>query len=332
MGDDLRLASRGRRRPPARPASLSCDRRPRRLGVLRGRAGTRARRRPSCTEMRFNARVESISSTGSGIRTTTTARRSRPGTCGRCTRATGNPSPSILDLRARPLQVALSRHCAGATRPWARAPRRGQRPLVHVAFGSHANYFGVGTFSHDAACWPRELRDVVRALRLVDHTGEGRIVRPRLVRVTATQPAWMTFAGAWGEDGYVHFANNPPVAYRAGPSGAGLSRAVAPSGDARARLAARLRKLAVESTLRSRPPSGILRDRKSALADSGLAQLFRPEVLEVLGVVGRSAGDDLRHDDEFGVLRLVVPHRAPGCRVDADRGAPARARPRRRPP
>jgi hypothetical protein len=29
----------------------------------------------------------------------------------------------------------------------------------------------------------------------------------------------MTFAGAWGEDGYVHFPNNPPVAYRAGPAG-----------------------------------------------------------------------------------------------------------------
>lgn len=125
----------------------------------------------------------------------------------------------ILDLQGRPLLVALSRHCAGATRPWARAPRRGQRPLVHVAFGSHANYFGAGTFPHDPACWPKELRDVVRALRLVDHTGEGRTVTPRLVRITATRPAWMTFAGAWGEDGYVNFPNNPPVAYRAGPEG-----------------------------------------------------------------------------------------------------------------
>jgi hypothetical protein len=128
----------------------------------------------------------------------------------------------ILDLRGRPLSVALSRHCAGATRPWARAPKRGQHPLVYVALGSHANYFGVGAFSHDPACWPKELRDVVRALRLADHTGEGRTVHPRLVRITATRPAWMTFAGAWGEDGYVHFPNNPPVAYRAGPPGPAL--------------------------------------------------------------------------------------------------------------
>jgi len=44
-------------------------------------------------------------------------------------------------------------------------------------------------------------------------------VRPRLVRVTATTPSWMTFAGNWGETGYVHFPNNPPIAYGAGPRG-----------------------------------------------------------------------------------------------------------------
>ena len=29
----------------------------------------------------------------------------------------------------------------------------------------------------------------------------------------------MRFAGAWGEDGYVRFPNNDPLAYRAGPAG-----------------------------------------------------------------------------------------------------------------
>ena len=80
----------------------------------------------------------------------------------------GDPRPS-----GRPLLVALSRHCAGARRAWARSPKRGSRPLVHVALGSHANYFGAGTFPHDPACWPRELRDVVRALKLVDPRGQG---------------------------------------------------------------------------------------------------------------------------------------------------------------
>ena len=125
----------------------------------------------------------------------------------------------ILDLQGRPLVVALSRHCSGARRDWARSPKRGRRPLVYVAVGSHANYYGPGTFPHDPRCWPRELRDVVRALKLVDHTGNGRVVAPALVPVSATSPSWMRFAGRWGEDGYVRFPNNAPVAYGAGPEG-----------------------------------------------------------------------------------------------------------------
>ena len=125
----------------------------------------------------------------------------------------------ILDLQGRPLVVALSRHCSGARRDWARSPKRGRRPLVYVAVGSHANYYGPGTFPHDPRCWPRELRDVVRALKLVDHTGNGRVVAPALVPVSATSPSWMRFAGRWGEDGYVRFPNNAPVVYGAGPEG-----------------------------------------------------------------------------------------------------------------
>jgi hypothetical protein len=88
-----------------------------------------------------------------------------------------------------------------------------------VALGSHANYFRPGTFRHSPACWPRELRDVVRALALVDRTGLGKTVRPRLVPVSASRPSWMRFAGTWGESAYVHFPNNDPVAYGPGPRG-----------------------------------------------------------------------------------------------------------------
>jgi hypothetical protein len=37
--------------------------------------------------------------------------------------------------------------------------------------------------------------------------------------VTATSPAWMAFAGAWGETQYMHFPNNAPFAYGLGPTG-----------------------------------------------------------------------------------------------------------------
>lgn len=125
----------------------------------------------------------------------------------------------ILDPNGRPLVLALSRHCDGTRRPWVRATKRGDRPLVYVALGSHANYSDAGAHPHSPKCWPRELRDVVRSLQLADHTGSGRTVRPRLVTVTSSRPAWMRYAGSWGEDGYVHFANNDPIAYRGGPPG-----------------------------------------------------------------------------------------------------------------
>jgi hypothetical protein len=123
----------------------------------------------------------------------------------------------ILDLEGRPLVLALSKHCEGTRRDWQDTRRRGWRPLVYVGLGSHANYFMPGTFRHSPVCWPRALRDVVRALRLVDRAGSGRVIRPALIPVTSTRPSWMRFAGTFGESGYVHFPNNAPIAYDGAP-------------------------------------------------------------------------------------------------------------------
>jgi VPS62-like protein len=125
----------------------------------------------------------------------------------------------ILDREGRPLEAALSKHCAGTRRAWSDVRRRGGRPIAYVALGSHANYFEPGTFRHSPACWPRELRDVVRALRLVDRASSGRTIRPTVVPVAALLPSWMRFAGTWGETAYVRFPNNAPIAYGAGPRG-----------------------------------------------------------------------------------------------------------------
>ena len=95
----------------------------------------------------------------------------------------------ILDLEGRPLVVGLSKHCEGTRRDWSDVRRRGARPIAYVALGSHANYFEPGTFRHSPVCWPRARRDVVRALRLRDRTGSGRVIRPLLVPVTSTQPS-----------------------------------------------------------------------------------------------------------------------------------------------
>ncbi|MDH4177936.1 MAG: hypothetical protein OEW31_11615 [Thermoleophilia bacterium] len=127
----------------------------------------------------------------------------------------------LLDRAERPLLVGLSRHCAGVRRSWTRTPRRSTHPLVYVALGSHANYFGPATRPLDRVCWPPEALAVYDAygVTLVDRTARGRVVRPRVVRITARSPAWMRYRGAWGETQYVGFPNVDPLAFGSGPAG-----------------------------------------------------------------------------------------------------------------
>jgi hypothetical protein len=127
----------------------------------------------------------------------------------------------LLGASERPLLVGLSRHCSGVRRSWAAAPRRSGHPLVYVALGSHANGFRPGVEPQERRCWPQEALAIFDAFKesLVDHAGNGRTVRPRVVRVTSAAPGWMRFRGTWGEDQYVAFPNNPPFRFGAGPAG-----------------------------------------------------------------------------------------------------------------
>ena len=127
----------------------------------------------------------------------------------------------VLDRAGRPLVAGYSQHSEGKRRDWAKVSKRGQRPLVYVAHGSHANYFGPGKHRLDPRSVPSQLISIIEAFGVapVDHTGRGRVVQPRLVRVSASTPGWMAFAGAWGEDGYVHFPDNAPLASGLGPRG-----------------------------------------------------------------------------------------------------------------
>ena len=127
----------------------------------------------------------------------------------------------LLDRAERPLLVGLSRHCAGVRRAWARVPRRSTHPLVYVALGSHANYFGPVSRPLERRCWPPEALAVYDAygVTLVDRASRGRAVRPRVVRVTERSPGWMRYRGAWGETQYVGFPNVDPLAFGSGPAG-----------------------------------------------------------------------------------------------------------------
>jgi Vacuolar protein sorting-associated protein 62 len=127
----------------------------------------------------------------------------------------------ILDARGVPLLAGYSRHSEGARREWGRVAKVGRRPRVFVALGSHANYFTPGRHRFDPRVVDPVLISVLqqKGFRPVDHTASGRVVHPRLVRVSATSPSWMAFAGAWGEDAFVRLPPSEPVRYGNGPPG-----------------------------------------------------------------------------------------------------------------
>ncbi len=128
----------------------------------------------------------------------------------------------VLDVKAKPLLVGTSRHCTGARREWARVRRRGDRPVVYVALGSHANYFGPGLPGIPTRCLPPQARTLLEqyGVTLPDQVGVGRtIANAKVVLVTASLPSWMAFGGAWGEAQYVKTPNQSPVAYGTSPTG-----------------------------------------------------------------------------------------------------------------
>ncbi len=128
----------------------------------------------------------------------------------------------IVDPKGRPSTVGYSQHGKGVRRAWAAAPRRGTHPVAYVALGSHANYPTPGTQRLDPRVVDPLFVSVIRqnGQAAVDHTGNGRVVRPSLVRVTATSPSWMAFAGGFGEDSYLRAPGGQPQAYSAtGPKG-----------------------------------------------------------------------------------------------------------------
>jgi hypothetical protein len=133
----------------------------------------------------------------------------------------------LLDLRGTPLLAAYSQHSKGRQRPWARVPRERTRPVVYVALGSHANYFSPGTHRFDPRVVDPLFISVIaqNGQRPVDHAGRGRVVRARVVRITATSPSWMTFAGRFGEDEYLQVPGGAPVASGGGgPRGPAFHR------------------------------------------------------------------------------------------------------------
>jgi hypothetical protein len=126
----------------------------------------------------------------------------------------------LLSRTGRPLLAGYSQHCSGKRRAWARVPKESTHPLVHVALGSHSNWFDPGDHAIDTRCYPQAARAVFAAYlpAALDRTGAGSRLRPRVVRVDERSPGWMRFPGFWGEDGFFHWPGNT-VTFEHGPTG-----------------------------------------------------------------------------------------------------------------
>jgi hypothetical protein len=127
----------------------------------------------------------------------------------------------LLDREGVPLLAAYSQHSRGVRRDWARVPKRGTHPIDYVALGSHANYFTVRTHRFDPRVVEPLFISIIKqnGLPPVDHTGNGPVLRPKVVTITASSPTWMAFAGFWGEGQFLHAPGGSPLAFGTSPRG-----------------------------------------------------------------------------------------------------------------
>jgi hypothetical protein len=121
----------------------------------------------------------------------------------------------VLSDDDEPLYVGYSQHCLGQRRAWSDTPRFDEtHPVVHVALGSHANYFSTGLHPFNLACVPTQVIGVLRLLGLplpADVVGAGDSFGPPSydgrampVRHMQEEQGWVEFPGFWGEAQYFH--------------------------------------------------------------------------------------------------------------------------------
>jgi hypothetical protein len=73
----------------------------------------------------------------------------------------------VLSDEDEPQYVGYSQHCLGQRRAWPDTERfDGTHPVVHVALGSHANYFSPGLHPFNLACVPSQVIGILGLLRL----------------------------------------------------------------------------------------------------------------------------------------------------------------------
>lgn len=137
----------------------------------------------------------------------------------------------VLSDGGTPLSAGYSQHCLGQRRAWADTPRlHGTHPIVHVALGSHANYFSAGTHPINVSCIPAQAVALLTQNHLplpVDYAFDGPLAGPprsggRVItihRIRRNHPKWVRFPGFWGEQEYLHAAPIGTFPFGTSPTG-----------------------------------------------------------------------------------------------------------------
>jgi hypothetical protein len=91
-----------------------------------------------------------------------------------------------VNASGEPVEAVYAQHSGAERCNWSEVQRRGGRPVVYAAHGSHASYLRSGTRDR---MWPDPNDEA---------DGRGTVTRPRLVEITAASPPWMAYPEPWG--------------------------------------------------------------------------------------------------------------------------------------
>ncbi|HJW84672.1 MAG TPA: PrsW family intramembrane metalloprotease, partial [Anaerolineae bacterium] len=99
-----------------------------------------------------------------------------------------------LDQTGQPARAVYAQHHQGTRRPWNAVGKiDGSHPRVYVALGSHASYFAGDTL------YPQGVDVGAQRIEVYDRTGSADPITPAIQLISDGDPAWLVFAGRWGE-------------------------------------------------------------------------------------------------------------------------------------
>ncbi len=106
-----------------------------------------------------------------------------------------------LDASGQPARAVYAQHHGGTVRPWQAVGKVGDtHPKAYVALGSHATYFAGDTL------YPQGAKVGSANIVVHDRTGSGDPTTPGIQLISESDPAWLAFAGRWGERAFGDFS------------------------------------------------------------------------------------------------------------------------------